>query len=177
LKISVDFNLALYYDSQAQFDHSHFLYKKIIDENPYFIEAYIKLSEMYKIRGNKIKSDSYIKLAIEKHYKLVQEDRNTNKKGEEKKNDTQNNDNKNTNELNKQSSDKMEIEKENEKEEVKKEKEEATSKKEEKAEPKITRRLINVLGRPVNPMIIQAGYLYENGKEYDAIGILKKILN
>jgi len=74
LKISVDFNLALYYDSQAQFDHSHFLYKKIIDENPYFIEAYIKLSEMYKIRGNKIKSDSYIKLAIEKHYKLVQKD-------------------------------------------------------------------------------------------------------
>ena len=45
LQISVDFNLALYYDSQASFDKSHFLYKKIINENPYFIEAYIKLSE------------------------------------------------------------------------------------------------------------------------------------
>ena len=177
LKISVDFNLALYYDSQAQFDHSHFLYKKIIDENPYFIEAYIKLSEMYKIRGNKIKSDSYIKLAIDKHYKLVQVDRNgnANKKEEEKKNDIQNNDNKNNNELSKQSTDKMEIE--NEKEEIKKEKEEDTSKKEEKTEPKKSRRLINVLNYPANPMIIQAKYLYENGKEYEAIGILKKILN
>ena len=175
LKISVDFNLALYYDSQAQFDHSHFLYKKIIDENPYFIEAYIKLSEMYKIRGNKIKSDSYIKLAIDKHYKLVQVDRNANKKEEEKKNEIQNNDNKNNNELSKQSTDKMEIE--NEKEEIKKEKEEDTSKKEEKTEPKKSRRLINVLNYPANPMIIQAKYLYENGKEYEAIGILKKILN
>ena len=181
LKISVDFNLALYYDSQAQFDHSHFLYKKIIDENPYFIEAYIKLSEMYKIRGNRIKAESYIKLAINKHYKLVQDDRNTTKK-EEKQNETQNNDNKNTNEINKQNSDKMEIEKENEKEQIKKEenaskKEENTSKKEEKTEPKKISRLISVMGKPENPMIIQAQYLYENGKEYEAIALLKKIIN
>ena len=168
LKISVDFNLALYYDSQAQFDHSHFLYKKIIDENPYFIEAYVKLSEMYKIRGNRIKAESYIKLAIDKHYRLVQDDRNSAKKEEEKKNEAQNNDNKNTNDINKQNSDKMEIEKE---------KEENNTKKEEKTEPKKRRILISVLGSPVNPMIIQAQYLYENGKEYEAIGILKKILN
>jgi len=124
LKISVDFNLALYYDSQAQFDHSHFLYKKIIGENPYFIEAYIKLSELYKLRGNKKKAESYIKLAIEKHYKLVQDERKTQKKEEEK-----------SNEANKQESkDKMEIEKEKENDENKKEEKEGEN------EPKKTRK-------------------------------------
>ena len=134
LKISVDFNLALYYDSQAQFDHSHFLYKKIIGENPYFIEAYIKLSELYKIRGNKKKAESYIKLAIEKHYKSIQDGRKSQKKDEEKTNEIKND------EINKQNSnDKMEIEKEKENEEIKTEEikmeekeEEKESKKEEK---------------------------------------------
>jgi len=80
LQISVDFNLALYYDSQALFDVSHFLYKKIINENPHFIEAYIKLSELYKKRGNKVKAESYIKQAIEKHFKIIQEERKITKK-------------------------------------------------------------------------------------------------
>ena len=168
LKISVDFNLALYYDSQSQFDHSHFLYKKIIDENPYFIEAYIKLSEMYKIRGNRIKAESYIKLAIEKHFKLVQEDRNAQKKEEEK-------DKEKANEVkNNESNNNMEIEEEKEKEKNKIE--ENTTKKEEKSEHKKIPRLITVMGKPVNPMIIQASYLYENGKDYEAIAVLKKIL-
>ena len=79
LKISVNYNLALYYDSQALFNQSHFLYKKIINDNPYFIEAYIKLSELYRMRGNKIKAESYIKLAIEKHFKVIQEERTISK--------------------------------------------------------------------------------------------------
>ena len=168
LKISVDFNLALYYDSQAQFDHSHFLYKKIIGENPYFIEAYIKLSELYKLRGNKKKAESYIKLAIEKHYKLVQDERKTQKKEEEK-----------SNEANKQESkDKMEIEKEKENDENKKEEKEGENepKKQEKTEQKKMHRLITVLGNPVNPMLNQAYYLYEDNKEYEAIAVLNKIL-
>ena len=74
----------------------------------------------------------------------------------------------------------MEIEKEEEKKEEKKEidkkEEENTPKKEEKAEPKKIHRLIMVMGKPVNPMLIQASYLYESGKEYEAISILNKIL-
>ena len=172
LKISVDFNLALYYDSQAQFDHSHFLYKKIIAENPYYIEAYVKLSELYKLRGNKKKAESYIKLAIEKHYKIIQDDRKTQKKEEEKSNEVEK----------KESNDKMEIEKEKEKEKeeiknVEKEKEgENEQKNEEKKEPKKMHRLITVLGKPVNPMLHQAFYLYEDNKEYEAIAVLNKIL-
>ena len=170
LKISVDFNLALYYDSQAQFDHSHFLYKKIIAENPYYIEAYVKLSELYKLRGNKKKAESYIKLAIEKHYKIIQDDRKTQKKEEEKSNEVEK----------KESNDKMEIEKEKEKEEIKnveKEKEgENEQKNEEKKEQKKMHRLITVLGKPVNPMLHQAFYLYEDNKEYEAIAVLNKIL-
>ena len=50
------------------FDYTHFLCKKIIQENPYFIEAYIKLSELAKMRGNKTKANEYIKLAIEKNF-------------------------------------------------------------------------------------------------------------
>ena len=175
LKISVDFNLALYYDSQAQFDHSHFLYKKIIAENPYFVEAYIKLSELYKLRGNKSKAESYIKQAIDKHYKLIQDDRKTQKKEEENKKDNEIND------ISKQkSNDKMEIEKEEEKNETKKEEKgkegETEQKKEEKTEQKKMHRLITVMGKPVNPMLIQASYLYENNKEYEAIAVLNKIL-
>ena len=172
LKISVDFNLALYYDSQAQFDHSHFLYKKIIAENPYYIEAYVKLSELYKLRGNKKKAESYIKLAIEKHYKIIQDDRKTQKKEEEKSNEVEK----------KESNDKMEIEKEKEKEKeeiknVEKEKEgENEQKNEEKKEQKKMHRLITVLGKPVNPMLHQAFYLYEDNKEYEAIAVLNKIL-
>ena len=175
LKISVDFNLALYYDSQAQFDHSHFLYKKIIAENPYFVEAYIKLSELYKLRGNKSKAESYIKQAIDKHYKLIQDDRKTQKKEEENKKDNEIND------ISKQKiNDKMEIEKEEEKNETKKEEKgkegETEQKKEEKTEQKKMHRLITVMGKPVNPMLIQACYLYENNKEYEAIAVLNKIL-
>ena len=50
------------------FDYAHFLYKRIISENPYFIEAYIKLCDLYKMRGNKTKAEYYIKLAIDKHF-------------------------------------------------------------------------------------------------------------
>ena len=162
LKISVDFNLALYYDSQALFDHSHFLYKKIISENPYFIEAYIKLSELYRMRGNKIKAESYIKLAIEKHFKIIQEERNS-----KENNKTEDKDKGNQNE------EKMDIDKDikdNGKNDEKEKKED------EKTEAKKIHRLISVMNKPVNPLIKQAFYLYENGKEHEAIGTLNKIL-
>ena len=177
LKISVDFNLALFYDSQAQFDLSHFLYKKIIAENPYFIEAYIKLSELYKIRGNKVKSESYIKLAIDKHYKIIQDERKIQKeevgKNSEKKNnemiiEEEKKESKDIKTMNKESTENIIEEKK---------KEDNTHKKEgEKSEHKKSHRLITVMGKPINPMIIQANYLYENGKEYEAIALLNKIL-
>ena len=181
LKISIEFNLALYYDSQAQFDLSHFHYKNIIKENPYFVEAYIKLSELYKKRGNKNKAESYIKLAIDKHYKLVQDDRKALKKEEDKDNDKTKEENKINDGINKQDNDKMEIEKEDKKakeeKEVKEVKEgENATKKEEKSEQKKMHRLIMVMGKPENPMLIHASYLYENGKEYEAISCLNKIL-
>ena len=170
LKISIDFNLALYYDSQALFDHSHFLYKKIIGENPYFIEAYIKLSGLYRMRGNKIKAESYIKLAIEKHFKVIEEERKIVK--EEKTKDK---------EQEKQNNDKMIIEENenpgNDDANKEKDKDENNQKKsEQKTEIKKVHRLIQVLNKPVNPMIIQAYFLYENGKEQEAIGVLNKIL-
>ena len=175
LKISVDYNLALYYDSQASFDYSHYLYKKIISENPYFIEAYIKLSELYKMRGNKIKAESYIKLAIEKHFKVIQEERNI-----PKENNTQEEKEK---EKEKIGEDKMEIEENeknnniNEEKNIEKKDENNENKKiENKSEIKKVHRLISVMNKPVNPMLIEAYYLYENGKEHEAIGTLNRIL-
>ena len=177
LKISVDFNLALFYDSQAQFDLSHFLYKKIIAENPYFIEAYIKLSELYKIRGNKVKSESYIKLAIDKHYKIIQDERKIQKEEVEKNSEKKNNEKK-IEEEKKETKDIKTVNKESAENIIEeKKKEDNTHKKEgEKSEHKKSHRLITVMGKPINPMIIQANYLYENGKEYEAIALLNKIL-
>ena len=182
LTISVDFNLALYYDSQALFDYSHFLYKKIISENPYFIEAYIKLSELYRMRGNKIKTEFYIKLAIEKHFKIIQEER----KDKNDKNDKEENKDKDKDKQNIDSDkDKMDIEesekKNNNLESLNKNLEKTSEilpkKSETKSETRKTHKLISVMNKPINPMIMQAYYFYENGKSYDAISILNKILN
>ena len=175
LKISVDFNLALFYDSQALFDHSHFLYKKIINENPYFIEAYIKLSELYRMRGNKIKAESYIKLAIEKHFKIIQEERKNSKEMNkpDEKDPTKDKDPQNE----EKDKNKMDIDTDIKDNEKNKEQKENTEKKsEKKTEAKKVHRLISVMNKPVNPLIIQAYYLYENGKEHEAIGTLNKIL-
>ena len=168
LKISVDFNLALYYDSQAQFDHSHFLYKKIINENPYFIEAYIKLSELYRMRGNKIKAESYIKLAIDKHFKVIQEERQA-------KNENDKIPDKEAEKQEKANTDNPKEENKNEKNDKNDEKEEK-NKSDVKPEAKKIRKLISVMNKPVNPLIIQAYYLYENGKEHEALGMLNRIL-
>ena len=172
LKISVDYNLALYYDSQALFDHSHFLYKKIIGENPYFIEAYIKLSELYRMRGNKIKAESYIKSAIEKHYKVIQEERkaqNENVKPEEKEKEKEKDKQVINNNISNNKKEDNKIEKNIQNKDEQK-------KPEQKTVIKKTHRLISVMNKPVNPMIIQAYYFYENGKEHEAIAILNKIL-
>jgi tetratricopeptide (TPR) repeat protein len=179
LQISVDFNLALYYDSQAQFDYSHFLYKKIISENPYFIEAYIKLSELYRKRGNKVKAEYYIKLAIENHFKIIQEERKVTKENEQNEKDKDNALEKNTKDSNKDgiNKDKKDNKDNNDNNNNKIQNEIKTeTKAETKTEIKKVRRLISVMNKPVNPMIIQAHYLYENGKEHEAIGVLNKIL-
>ena len=187
LKISVDYNLALYYDSQALFDHSHFLYKKIINENPYFIEAYIKLSELYRMRGNKIKTESYIKLAIEKHFKIIQDERNEVKinknEDKEKEKDKDKDKEKEKDKEKDKDIDKMDIE-ETEKKNINLNSEnkiveksnENMPKTENKTESKKIHKLISVMNKPINPMIIQAYYLYENGKGHEAIGVLNKIL-
>ena len=167
LKISVDFNLALYYDSQAQFDHSHFLYKKIINENPYFIEAYIKLSELYRMRGNKIKAESYIKLAIDKHFKIIQEERQAKNENENEKVPD-----KEAEKQEKANTDNIKEENKNDKNEEKGEQKKSNV----KPESKKIRKLISVMNKPVNPMIIQAYYLYENGKEHEALSMLNRIL-
>ena len=133
LNIGVDFNYALYYESRAMFDYAHFLYKKIIKENPYFIEAYIKLCDLYKMRGNKTKAEFYIKQAIDKHF--------TEKKEKEENETKEGKDN-------------------NEKENNKKK----------------MRRLISIMNKPVNPMLIEALIYYESGKETEAIIVLNQIL-
>ena len=134
LNIGIDFNFALYYESKAMFDYAHFLYKRIISENPYFIEAYIKLCDLYKMRGNKTKAEYYIKLAIDKHFMEKKEkDENEIKEIKDKENEKENN-------------------------------------------KKKMRRLISIMNKPVNPMLIEALLYYESGKETEAIIVLNQIL-
>lgn len=131
LKLGIDFNFALYYEKKAMFDYTHFLCKKIIQENPYFIEAYIKLSELAKMRGNKTKANEYIKLAIEKNF--IEE-----KEKKEENNNVEN----------------------------------------DKKESNLTKikKILTIMNKPINPLIIQAYLFYESGKELEAIQALNQIL-
>lgn len=132
LKLGIDFNFVLYYEKKAMFDYTHFYCKKIISENPYFVEAYIKLSELARMRGNKTKANEYIKLAIEKSFI---EEKNSQKKEQE---DKANNE-----------------------------------KKEEKQKAK---RLLSLMNKPINPMLINAFLQYEQGNEQEATQTLNQIL-
>ena len=64
----INFNIALYHESRNEIGESHKIYKKILEYNPFFIEAEIKLGEHAKLRGNKDKAIEYMKSAIDKHF-------------------------------------------------------------------------------------------------------------
>jgi hypothetical protein len=91
------FNIALLHEYRNEYGEAYKLYKLILQINPYFIEADIKLGELAKLRGNKDKAIEYMKSAIDKHfYKEKSENENEkvneNENGEKinKENDTNN---------------------------------------------------------------------------------------
>jgi hypothetical protein len=87
------FNIALFHEYRNEYGEAYKLYKLILQINPYFIEADIKLGELAKLRGNKDKAIEYMKSAIDKHfYKEKSEKENENEIGEKlnKENDTNN---------------------------------------------------------------------------------------
>ena len=69
LELSIYFNLALYYEAKNEFAEAYKYYKHIIKENPYFVDAYIKLGELAKLRGHEKKAIDYMKQALDKHFK------------------------------------------------------------------------------------------------------------
>jgi tetratricopeptide (TPR) repeat protein len=69
LELSIYFNLALYFEAKNEFAEAYKYYKHIIKENPYFVDAYIKLGELAKLRGHEKKAIDYMKLALDKHFK------------------------------------------------------------------------------------------------------------
>ena len=62
------FNIALLHEYKNEYGDAYALYKLILQFNPYFIEADIKLGELAKLRGNKDKAIEYMKSAIDKHF-------------------------------------------------------------------------------------------------------------
>jgi tetratricopeptide (TPR) repeat protein len=68
LELTLCFNLAVYYENKNEFGDAYNNYKKIIGANPYFVDAYIKLGLLAKMRGNKAKAFDYYKQAIDKHF-------------------------------------------------------------------------------------------------------------
>ena len=122
------------------------------------------------MRGNKSKAESYIKLAIERNFKEV----------EKKVDDNNNIDNKDKDKELKEKEKEKDKEKDKDKTlnniDTNQEKQNNENKNEENKETKKYRRLISVMNKPINPMIIQAYIFYENGKQHEAISILNKIM-
>ena len=58
------FNIALLHEYRSEYGDAYKLYKLILQINPYFIEADIKLGELAKLRGNKDKAIDYMKFMI-----------------------------------------------------------------------------------------------------------------
>ena len=75
LEMAINFNLAIYYESNYQFGEAYKNYKELLKQNPYFIEAYIKLGLLAKLRGNKPKAIGYMKQALDKHFEQKNEDK------------------------------------------------------------------------------------------------------
>lgn len=112
------FNLALYFESKNEFGDAHRFYKLIIKDNPYFIDAYIKLGELARMRGNDKKAIEYNKIALDKHFK-----------------------------------------------------------KEFKPDSNLTSRIINLMPKPINPLLMLAKINFDCGNEIDALSNLRMILN
>ena len=68
LELAIYFNMGIYNELKHEFGEAYCLYKKIIKLNPNFTEAYLKLGELAKIRGNDKKFNDYLDEAISKHY-------------------------------------------------------------------------------------------------------------
>lgn len=68
MELSIYFNLALYNECKNEFGEAYKLYKLILRQNPFFIDADVKLGELAKQRGNKEKALEYMKSAIDKHF-------------------------------------------------------------------------------------------------------------
>ena len=165
LKLGIDFNFALYYEKKAMFDYTHYICKRLIQENPYFIEAYVKLGELARMRGNKTKANEYIKLAIEKYFT---EDKNHTKTIEHPTKQYEEDKEKDKDKTNDQKQQQAQTQnKEND----------TNDKSQEKVlnETK-ARRIISILNNPINPLIIQAYLHYEAGREQEAIQTLNQII-
>jgi len=68
LEIAIYYNLGIYNEIKHEFGEAYCLYKKILKLNPNFSEAYLKLGELAKLRGNEKKFNDYLDEAILKHY-------------------------------------------------------------------------------------------------------------
>jgi tetratricopeptide (TPR) repeat protein len=68
LELTLYFNLAIYFENKNEFGEAYRYYKHIIKENQYFIDAYLKLGLLAKMRGNKLKALDYFKMATDKHF-------------------------------------------------------------------------------------------------------------
>lgn len=54
------FNLGLFYECSSCFDAAYSYYKKLIQTNPSFIDAYVRLAAMFRNRGNFVKATEYL---------------------------------------------------------------------------------------------------------------------
>lgn len=138
--MSINFNYGLYYESKNEFGIASSYYKSLIKENPYFIEAYIKLGELANKRGHKIKAIDYMRQAVEKHFKSKEEIQNKQPNTDSNKNNQNEEKKANTN---------LSIE---------------------------NQRLISVLNKPINPMLILAQLHFDNFNDVEAMNILQGII-
>ena len=72
LELSIYFNLAIYNELKHEFGEAYCFYKKLLKLNPNFTEAYMKLGELAKLRGNEKKFHDYLDEAISKHYQVIE---------------------------------------------------------------------------------------------------------
>jgi tetratricopeptide (TPR) repeat protein len=179
LEQAVSFNLGLLKESKCEFDEAYKYYKNLIRVNPYFIEAYVKLGELARIRGNKRKARDYFIQAVEKHFKKEKEAVEKLQKTSENK-DTQQVD---PSQLQSQSQ-------ENSKNKLNISSNSTNNKHKDKDTAlNLSRnlsliatlfptnsKLIPIMKKPIDPLLLIAQLTFESGNESEAIHILNSIL-
>lgn len=135
LQLAIYFNLGLYYENKNEFGDAYKYYKLIIKDNPNFVEGYIKLGELARLRGHKAKAIEYMKLAVEKHFAKP-------KQAENLTNPNNDSNNSNVNETKVSSG----------------------------------QRLIPIMTKPINPLLVMAQIHSENGQDNEALDLLINIL-